>query len=93
MELPADHHDQLEVALMHRSLDALAASCERCGACGRALLIGERVYDYAAGSSLCELCRDREPAAPDGVRRIRGPEFGHTMKLLDRRPRRRARTA
>jgi hypothetical protein len=39
----------LELALLHRGLDDIAAGCERCRRCRRAPLIGERVYTYASG--------------------------------------------
>ena len=80
-EMPA-----LERALMRRGVDELAAESERCGRCRRTPLIGERVYIYESGSVLCELCRAIAPAAPSHSRVIHGPEFGHSMKITDRRP-------
>ena len=37
---------ELELALLRRGLDELAADCERCRHCGRTPLIGERVWVY-----------------------------------------------
>jgi hypothetical protein len=75
----------LELALMRRGVDDLAAGCERCGHCRRTPLIGERVYVYEAGAMLCELCRAVDPRAPQSSRIVHGPEFGHTMRITDRR--------
>lgn len=75
----------LELALLRRSLPQLSEAVERCDCCGRNLLIGERVYEYASGALRCELCRSRELSDPDAYRTVRGPEFGHTMRLVDRR--------
>lgn len=79
----------LELALLRRSLGDLADACERCSRCHRSLLVGERVYDYAGGHVACELCRRRERAEPDDTRIVHGPEFGHTLRIIDRRPSRR----
>jgi hypothetical protein len=75
----------LELALMRRSLPALSERCERCDACHRSLLVGERAYEYASGTIRCELCRDRERSAPADMRIVHGPEFGHTLRVIDRR--------
>lgn len=80
----------LELALLRRSLARLADECERCSRCRRSLLVGERVYDYASGHVACELCRAREHAEPDEMRIVHGPAFGNTLRIVDRRPARRA---
>jgi len=79
-EIPA-----LELALLRRSVDELVAGRERCGRCQRSPLIGERVYVYDSGAIACELCRPLQRAAPIGSRLVHGPEFGHTIRLTDRR--------
>lgn len=76
---------ELELALLRRGLDDLAAGCERCGHCHRTPLIGERVYVYGGGSILCELCRQFDRHEPDASRIVHGPEFGHTMRITDHR--------
>jgi hypothetical protein len=76
---------QLELALLRRGVDQRAAGRERCGRCERTPLIGERVYVYRGGSILCELCRVLERETPLQSRIMHGPEFGHTMKIADRR--------
>jgi hypothetical protein len=76
---------ELELALLRRGLDELAAGCERCAHCHRTPLIGERVYTYDAGRLLCELCRAFERSEPSDSRIVHGPEFGHTMRITDQR--------
>lgn len=75
----------LELALLRRSLPTLSADVERCANCGRGLLIGERVYEYASGEIRCELCRadGRGPLVTTHV--VHGPAFGHSIRVLDRR--------
>ena len=79
---------ELELALMRRSLAGLADTIERCDGCGRTMLVGEVVYEYASGRAACALCRDRERSDLADERRVHGPEFGHTIRVLDQRPRR-----
>jgi hypothetical protein len=77
--------EELELALLRRSVDELSAGRERCGRCRRTPLIGERVYSYSSGAILCELCRALQREAPLDSRLVHGPEFGHTMRLSDNR--------
>jgi hypothetical protein len=76
---------ELELALLRRGVDRLLAGRERCGRCERTPLIGERVYVYDRGQMLCELCRALDSHAPTDSRLVHGPEFGHTMRIADRR--------
>jgi hypothetical protein len=76
---------ELELALLRRGVDELAAGCERCGHCHRTPLIGERVYVYDSGPMMCELCRAFEHDPPLASRIVHGPEFGHTMRITDHR--------
>ncbi len=87
MSLIVREMPDLELALLRRGLDVLSTTCERCGRCRRSLLIGERVFEYASGAALCELCANREHAAPASSHVVHGPEFGHTMRIVDRRAR------
>jgi hypothetical protein len=75
----------LELALLRRGVGHLAEETQTCGRCRRHPLIGERVYGYSSGRLLCELCRALEPSAPASSRLVHGPEFGHTMKIVDQR--------
>jgi hypothetical protein len=84
---PADPDDSgaLELALMRRSLAGRADQAERCGCCGRTMLVGERVWEYATGTVRCALCRERERQTPAQSHTVHGPEFGHSIRVIDRR--------
>jgi hypothetical protein len=75
----------LELVLLRRGVHRRTAGSERCVDCHRTPLIGERVYVYEGGLVRCELCRALSAHAPSESRLIHGPEFGHTMKIVDRR--------
>ena len=85
MDAPVKSIPDLELALLRRGVDERIAISERCERCHRTPLIGERVYQYGANLVLCELCRWRSGEQPTGSRLVHGPEFGHTMKLVDQR--------
>jgi hypothetical protein len=85
MDVPTRDVEDLELALLKHGVDVLAAECERCAKCHRTPLVGERVYTYSSGVVMCELCRAETQEAPIDSRLIHGPEFGHTMRILDRR--------
>jgi hypothetical protein len=74
----------LQLALLRRSSDEFAASCERCSRCQRTLLAGEQVYDCDS-RLVCELCIALEHNPPAGSRLVHGPEFGHTIRIRDKR--------
>ncbi len=76
---------ELELALLRRGLDQRLAGSERCTCCNRTPLVGEHVYVYESGTIACELCREGRQEQPIGSRTVHGPEFGHTMRLTDRR--------
>ena len=75
----------LELALLRRSIDEIARESERCRRCHRSPLVGERVYTYASGATICELCRVLEHAEPVRSHTVHGPEFGHSLRIIDRR--------
>jgi len=83
--VPTRDMPDLELALLHQALDRLAAVSERCSGCHRTPLIGERVYVYEGGVLACELCRSVEPHPPLLTRVVHGPEFGHTLRIIDQR--------
>jgi hypothetical protein len=85
MESSVRDMPELELALLRRGVDELAAGCERCRHCRRTPLMGERVYIFDGGRMLCELCRALEHQPPASTRIMHGPEFGHTMRLSDHR--------
>lgn len=75
----------LERALLRKGVGALAAGRHCCAECGRTPLVGERVYVFARGSTVCALCRPRRRGEPESSRLVLHSERGHTV-----RPRRRA---
>lgn len=75
----------IEAALLRRSVHALSRACERCGRCRRSPLIGERVYIYESGSTICELCRTLERAEPVRSAVVYGPAHGQSIRILDHR--------
>jgi hypothetical protein len=75
----------LELALLRRGLEERLAGSERCTCCHRTPLVGERVYVYASGTIACELCRAEQRDVPLQDRVVHGPEFGHTMRIIDQR--------
>ncbi len=81
--IPVDDTPDFELALLRRSLGDFQA--ERCEGCHRAMLIGERVYEYESGAVRCELCRERAHADVIESHRVHGPAFGHSIKIIDRR--------
>jgi hypothetical protein len=87
MRASVHDHDipDLELALLRRGVDRRAAGRERCKRCNRTPLIGERIYVHDAGTMLCELCRDTQRDASLRSSLVHGPEFGHTMRVSDRR--------
>jgi hypothetical protein len=75
----------LELALLKRGLDGLTATSQRCSHCHRSLLVGERIYIYESGAAGCELCRPRQRTEPTACHTVHGPEFGHTLRIIDQR--------
>jgi hypothetical protein len=76
---------ELELALLRRGMIERSAKRQACARCRRTPLIGERVYFPEHGVMLCELCRPRQGDPPARWTLVHGPEFGHTLKLVDRR--------
>jgi hypothetical protein len=78
---------ELELALLRRSVGAMAAGCEHCGRCNRIPLVGERVYMYESGEMLCELCRALRRDPPAVSRLVHHPELGNAVRIriTDRR--------
>jgi hypothetical protein len=74
----------LERALLRRGMDERSSRRTGCARCCRTPLVGERVYVAATGEMLCALCQSHEADPPAHSRLVRGPEFGHTLRLLDR---------
>ena len=85
MQTPIGDMPELELALLRRGLGDLAGKAEHCHGCGRAMLIGERVYEYDSGEIRCALCRDRERRSPADSHVVHTAAHGHSIRMLDRR--------
>jgi hypothetical protein len=75
----------LERRLLQRSVGALVAGRATCGDCGRTPLVGELIHHYASGRMVCALCRLRRREEPVSSEPVRGSEFGHAVRITDRR--------
>jgi hypothetical protein len=69
-----------ELALLRKSVGALADARDRCVHCHRTPLVGERVYLYA-DRIVCELCRPRRREAPQGSELMRSPEHERAVRV------------
>jgi hypothetical protein len=71
----------LERALLRRSVGALTVDRARCADCGRTPLIGETLYRYPEAVRVCELCRPLRREEPAGSERVRNSEYGQTVRV------------
>ena len=71
----------LERALLRKSVGSLAGTRHRCADCGRTPLVGETLHHYAGGVSVCELCRPLRRGAPVESEPVRHSEFGLTVRV------------
>ena len=71
----------LERALLRRSVGALTVDRALCADCGRTPLIGETLYRYVDGVAVCELCRPLRREEPAGSERVRNSEYGQTVRV------------
>ena len=71
----------LETLLLRKGLGERAAARPQCSGCRRTPLEGERLHVYEDGTVRCELCRGRRSEEPVRVELVRGPEFGHGVRL------------
>lgn len=71
----------LEIALLRKGVGALAAGRHCCADCGRVPLIGERVYRYERGATVCALCSPRRRSEPAGSEVVRHSERGLSVRL------------
>lgn len=77
----------LRAALVRRSLDAFDETRDRCARCRRTLLVGEQAFVCSPQRIVCGLCIGFEADPPRESRLVHGPEFGHTIRVLDQRVR------
>jgi len=73
----------LERALLRKSVGALSDGRADCADCGRAPLVGETLYRYGAGAGacVCELCRPLRRDEPVGRERVRHSEYGNAVRV------------
>ena len=71
----------LERALLRKSVGALTTEAARCADCGRAPLIGETLYRYAPETTICELCRPLRRGEPVGSQLVRHSEHGNAVRV------------
>jgi len=71
----------LERALLRKSVGSLTDTRHRCADCGRTPLIGETLYRYAGGAAVCELCRPLRRGEPGESELVRHSEFGLTVRV------------
>ena len=71
----------LERALLRKSVGALSDGRADCADCGRAPLVGETLYRYGAGACVCELCRPLRRGEPVENERVRHSESGNAVRV------------
>lgn len=83
MARPATAMDEqdLERALLRKSVGVLTESRPVCADCGRTPLIGETLYLYTGGTTVCELCRPLRPGEPERGDLVRHSEAGLTVRV------------
>lgn len=67
----------LAAMMMRRSLGSVSSAGDRCAACRRTPLAGERMHELASGRLLCELCF---AALPEDRRRAVRSERVHASE-------------
>jgi hypothetical protein len=72
----------LELALLRKSVGALAAGRQVCMDCGRTPLVGERMFRYGRQGSVCALCRPLRSSEPDATVIVRHAERGQTVRRI-----------
>jgi hypothetical protein len=80
-DVAAIDEKDLERALLRKSVGTLAGGRDRCADCGRTPLIGETLHRYAAGVTVCELCRSLRRGAPERSERVRHSEHGQAVRI------------
>ena len=83
MPRPAATIDEqdLERALLRKSVGALFDGRDECADCGRTPLVGETLYRYAAACAVCELCRPLRRDEPVDSERVRHSEYGNAVRV------------
>lgn len=71
----------LERALLRKSVGTLADRRDQCADCGRTPLTGESLHRYAGGITVCELCSPLRRGEPLQSERVRHSEFGLAVRV------------
>jgi hypothetical protein len=71
----------LERALLRKSVGTLADRRDQCADCGRTPLVGETLHRYAGGATVCELCSPLRRGAPVHSERVRNSEAGLAVRV------------
>jgi hypothetical protein len=79
-QVTIDEQD-LERALLRKSVATLSGESHACVDCGRTPLVGETLYHYAGGPTVCELCRPLRRGEPVGSERVRHSEYGNAVRV------------
>ena len=81
MSITARRLPSLERELLRKGVGDRAAACPRCADCGRAPLVGERLYQYEGGRLACELCKPLRKEEPVRWELVHGPEHGNAVRI------------
>jgi hypothetical protein len=81
MSVIASPSPRLELALLRKSVGALAARRHSCVHCHRTPLIGELVFYYGE-RMVCELCRPLRRERPSHEEIVHSPEHALTVRRL-----------
>lgn len=76
------HESDLELALLRKGVGALEAGRHACADCGRTPLVGEHVFRFARGETVCALCRPRRRSRPVADDLVHHSERGHAVRRL-----------
>ena len=71
----------LERALLRKSVEGLSDGRHECADCGRTPLVGETLYSYETGATVCELCRPLRHGEPIASERVRHSEYGNAVRV------------
>lgn len=83
---PSIDEQDLERALLRKSVGTLSGDAHRCADCARAPLIGETLYRFGPAAMVCELCMPLRDGAPDASERVRNSEYGHAVRVHRLKP-------
>jgi hypothetical protein len=72
----------LELALLRKGVHALAAGRHHCADCARTPLVGERMYVYASGATVCALCHPLHHGQPVHSQLVHHSEHDITVRRL-----------